>query len=218
MLRLAWSGGSVGAASLFASPLGNTACLLLLALLHHTSQPSTGPQPLQATLSTLRDADDVSGQDAEAGLGGVPSVSFSDLYDALCVTSTETPMTMLLYSLVRLSESFREYLLVRLGIVCVLCVFISAACVLCVVCGEQLVTYCMCVHDNNDQLRIAQGSGRCMKRTYAFHTADVIFASVTLSRRLHRFGQTWTPCCCHCWSCCTHRILWKPTTCTFSSS
>lgn len=111
MLRLAWSGGPGGALSLSASPLGNTACLLLLALLHHASQ---APQPLQATLSTLCDADDVVGDgDAEAGWGDLPRVSFSGLYDALCVTCMETPVTMLIYSLVRLSEAFREYVLVR---------------------------------------------------------------------------------------------------------
>lgn len=112
MLRLAWSGGAVGASSLADSPLGNTACLLLLALLHQTSQPGPSPQPLQATLCTLRDTDDAG--DAEVGLGDAPSVSFAALYDALCVTCTETPVTMLLYSLVRLSDAFREYLLVRL--------------------------------------------------------------------------------------------------------
>ncbi len=52
--------------------------------------------------------------DTEAGLGGMdgPCVSFSGLYDALSVTCTEAPSTMLLYSLLRVSTAFREYLLV----------------------------------------------------------------------------------------------------------
>ncbi|CAL8468041.1 g7580 [Coccomyxa elongata] len=100
------------------SPLGDSALLLLLVLLHHAPSAESGQHnSFRRAFAGMQDADDMgSDSAAEAGFSGgsdVAAVSFSGLYEALGSLLNNERTALLLYDALHACLNFQNYVLVR---------------------------------------------------------------------------------------------------------